>query len=101
MTRCAQFLDLLGDVCPSLPEVAITIEEIDVLAHPQEREVLALPVNVNQSLADALEDMERHRAAIDPANIASFPVNLPRNNESIVRMLYADFVEDRECGLAP
>ena|SRR5437899_470786 len=45
----------LANVAPRFKQSGETVEELKVLAHPQQREVLTLAMNIEQALPDLLE----------------------------------------------
>ncbi len=61
---------------PLVFEVSEAVEQVEVLARAQEREVLALAVHVHEQLADLFEDGQADDAPVDAADIAALAPHL-------------------------
>src|SRR5690606_39975892 len=63
--------DKLAERPPLFHQPAVAVEQVEVISGLEQREVLSLPVNVYQALADLLEDRQRHDTPVDPADVAT------------------------------
>ena len=79
--HAAQGGDAVGDLRPRRGQTGVAVKEVDVLADAQQREMLALAVDVNQELCDVLQHARRHGAPVDARCAASRPVNLPAQDQ--------------------
>ena len=95
----AQGGHLLGDLRRASAEAGVAVEEIHVFARAQQREVLALAVDVDQRLADVLQDAGGHGAAVDARRAAARAVDLAAEDDAAVFRRQAILVEQaRQVG---
>ena len=82
--------------CPLGTQAGVPVQQIQVLARTQQREVLALAVDVDQVLADLLEDGRRHGPAVHPRHAApAGPGDVAGQDQAAVLDLQAVLVERR------
>ena len=71
----------LGDVG------VVAVEQMELVLLLEEREVLVLPVNVDEVGTDLAQDGQRDVATVDERRAAARPRELPRDDELLVRVV--------------
>ena len=71
----------LGDVG------VVAVEQMELVLLLEEREVLVLPVDIDEVGADLAQDGQRDVAAVDERRAAARPRELPRDDELLVRVV--------------
>ena len=67
LARLAQRGDFVGDRFAQFPTPGIGVQQVHVFAHPQQRQMLALAMGVDEQLAELAQDRLADRPAVDPA----------------------------------
>ncbi|MEJ2150771.1 MAG: hypothetical protein P8Z40_15025 [Chloroflexota bacterium] len=79
----AYFLRQLAERLALPGQPAVAVEQVEVEGRFEQREVLALAVDVDQSLADLLEQPDGRRAPVHPADRAPALANFPGEQQGI------------------
>ena len=80
--HAAQRRHLCGQLCAQGQEVGVAIEQVHVRARPQQVEVLALAVDVDQRPGDVGQQLQADGTAIDAADVAARGAHFARQRHA-------------------